>query len=108
MEGIRDGFAGDDCFVCALLWPDTRPCRRCGGAMRWHHAAISDEAVQLVKVGRALDAWQASAGDDELDTLLDVLHVGLPESLEALAGLGGSLDELRQAWARRHPALVPA
>ena len=28
MEGIRDGFVGDDCFVCGLLWPGARPCVR--------------------------------------------------------------------------------
>jgi len=107
VEGIRDGFAGDECFVCGLLWPGERPCRRCGGAMRWHHAAIADDQIVLIKVGRALDAWRALGGDAELEALLDVVHVEAPASLDALADLGGSLDELRRAWATLHPEHAP-
>lgn len=106
MEGIRDGFAGDDCFVCGLLWPGLRPCPRCGGAMRWVPARIVDGGVALAQVARALDTWRMVGGRDELEALLEVVHGGAPETLDALAELGTGLDELRRAWARVAPELA--
>ena len=107
MEGIRDGYAGDDCFVCGLLWPGARPCPRCGGAMRWHHAAMMDEGYVLARIARAYDTWRGSPGEDELAALLEVVHADQPGSLDALEDLGGSLDGLRRAWADLHPEHVP-
>ncbi len=98
MEGMRDGYAGDDCFVCGLLWPGARPCPRCAGGMRWVPAQIFDADVALVKVARALDSWRGSGGRDELEALLEVVHAGAPVTLDALADLGSSADELRRAW----------
>lgn len=100
MEGMRDGFAGDECFVCGLLWPGRRPCPRCRGAMRWVPAQLLDEGVALAQVARALDGWRGGGDLEALEALLAVLHAGAPVALDALAELGGDLDELRRAWSR--------
>lgn len=103
MEGIRDGHAGDDCFVCGLLWPGARPCPRCGGRMSWVPARMLDEQLALLEVGRALDTWRSLGGREELERLLEIVHRGAPLTVDALADLGGSLDELRRAWTRVAP-----
>ena len=55
MEGMRDGFVGDDCFVCGLLWPGARPCLRCGGRSSYESARMMDPGLVRVRLARALD-----------------------------------------------------
>lgn len=100
---MRDGYAGDDCFVCGLLWPGARPCRRCSGGMRWVPARWLDEQGALLVVGRALDTWRSLGDRASLEALLEAVHGGQPLTVEALADLGSSLDELRRAWTRVAP-----
>lgn len=107
MEGIRDGFAGDDCFVCGLLWPGTRPCPRCRGAVQWHGASMMDGGLVLARIGRVFDDWRAEGSADALAALLTAVHADVPESLDALDTLGTDLDELRRAWERLMPAETP-
>jgi hypothetical protein len=103
VEGIRDGHAGDECFVCGLLWPGARPCRRCGGRMRWSPATMLDENLALIKVGRALDTWRSRGGREALEELLEIVHAGGSLTVDALHDMGGDLDELRRAYARLAP-----
>lgn len=107
MEGIRDGYAGDDCFVCGLLWPGTRPCPRCAGAVQWHAAAMMDAGLVAVRVARAYEDWRAEGDDDALEVLLTVVHANAPESLDALEELGTDVDQLRRAWTRVAPEHSP-
>lgn len=107
MEGIRDGFVGDECFVCGLLWPGARPCVRCGGRGNYHSAQLMDPALVRVRVARALDRWQGDGDADSLAALLTAVHLDQPESLEALAELGGDLEGLRRAWERLAPDETP-
>lgn len=103
MEGVRDGFAAEDCFVCGLLWPGTSPCPRCGGAVRWQHAAIVDDA----HLAGAYQRWCGDGDRDALAAFLTALHAEAPDSLAQLDGLGTDLDALRAAWARLAPDQKP-
>ena len=95
---MRDGHAGDDCFVCGLLFPGERPCPRCRGGMRWVPAQWMDDQSALLAVGRKLDTWRSLRDRESLEALLECVHAGQPMTVEALEDLGGSLDELRRAW----------
>lgn len=107
MEGIRDGFVGDDCFVCGLLWPGARPCMRCGGRSGYESARMMDPALVRVRLVRALDRWEAEGDVDTLAALLTEIHRDQPESLEALEELGHDLERLRRAWERLAPDETP-
>ncbi len=107
MEGMRDGFAGDTCFVCGLLWPYRRPCPRCRGGMRWVPARWLDEQSALLAVGRALDTWRSLGDRASLEALLECVHGGEWFTVEALEDLGSSLDELRRAYAEVAPEHAP-
>jgi hypothetical protein len=107
MEGIRDGFAGDDCFVCGLLWPGERPCRRCGGRVQWNAARMSDPGLVQARLTRAYEAWRADGDVASLAAFLDAVHADAPESIEALETLGLDLDQLRRAWQRAAPDESP-
>lgn len=108
MEGIRDGWAGDDCFVCGWLWPHARPCPRCRGALAWHPARLADDAVVTVRVLRALDEWQRSGDQHALEALLTTLHLDRPTSLEVAADHNLDVDRLRRDWRRLAPDQAPA
>lgn len=107
MEGIRDGWAGDDCFVCGWLWPHARPCPRCRGAVTWHSARMMDDGVVTVRVLRALDAWQGSGEVEDLAALLSAIHLDLPGSLEVMDDHGLDVETLRRAWRRAAPEQAP-
>lgn len=107
VEGIRDGWAGDDCFVCGWLWPHARPCPRCRGALAWHPARLIDDGVVTVRVVRALDAWQRSGDRDDLEELLTVLHLDRPGSLDVAAEHGLDVEVLRRTWQRVAPDQAP-
>src|SRR4051812_21020416 len=108
MEGIRDGFAGDDCFVCGLLWPGARPCPRCAGAVQWSGARMMDGGVVVVRLVRALEDWRDLGDRDALAALLAAIHDDAPESLDHLDELGLDLDQLRRAWQRLAPEQAPS
>lgn len=107
MEGIRDGGVIDDCFVCGLLWPHARPCPRCGGRAQFADARLADPGVVRARLGRAHDAWLRDGDAASLAALLTAVHVDQPESLDALAELGGDLELLRRAWRRCAPDQAP-
>jgi len=108
MEGIFDGRAADDCFVCGLLWPELEACPRCERRMRWLSAELADDLGVMTRIARAWDSWRATGDRDWLERLLDDLHRFAPGSLDALAAVGGGLDQLRAAWADAAPALSPS
>jgi len=108
MEGICDGRASDDCFVCGLLWPELGDCPRCGHHLSWQPAVLTDELDTLARVARAWDTWRFTEDTSDLETLLTTLHRLAPPSLEALAAVGGDLERLRQAWRSAEPNLSPA
>jgi methylphosphotriester-DNA--protein-cysteine methyltransferase len=108
MEGIRDGFVGDDCFVCGLLWPGARPCPRCRGRASWCEARMMDDALVAVRVARAWDAWEAEGDREALAALLTVVHLDGEAALEALDGVGTDLERLRRAWTRLASDEVPS
>lgn len=108
MEGIIDGRARDDCFVCGLLWPETEDCPRCRHRLSWQPAMLADELDVLARVARGWDTWKLTEDSSELETLLEALHRLAPASLEALAMVGGDLDQLRRAWRQAEPNLSPA
>ncbi len=107
MEGMRDGFVVDGCFVCDLLWPGARPCVRCGGRGNWESARLVDPGLVRVRLARALDRWEGAGDVDSLAALLTEVYLDQPESLEALEELGGDLERLRRAWERLAPAETP-
>jgi methylphosphotriester-DNA--protein-cysteine methyltransferase len=107
MEGIRDGFVGDDCFVCGLLWPGARPCVRCGSRGNYASARLMDPGVVRVRIARAYDRWEGAGDAEALAALLTEVHLDQPESLEALDELGVDLGQLRRAWQRLAPDETP-
>lgn len=107
MEGIRDGFVNDGCFVCSLLWPGTYPCPRCRGRADYASARMMDPGLVRVRVARAHDAWEREADADSLAALLSAVHLDAPESLEALDELGCDLEHLRRAWRDLAPEHAP-
>ncbi len=107
MEGIRDGVACDTCFVCGLLWPGLEDCPRCGGRMAWQPATAGDELAVLGRIARGWETWRLSRDPSWLEALLADLHRFAPGSLDALASVGGRLDDLRQAWCEAEPSLTP-
>lgn len=107
MEGIVDGFAGDDCFVCGLLWPGTRPCPRCRGAVRWTGARMMDEGLVLVRISRAYQDWRDDGDAAALAAFLAAVHADAPASIDQLDELGTDLDQLRRAWQRVAPDQAP-
>jgi hypothetical protein len=108
MEGIRDGFAGDDCFVCGLLWPGDRPCRRCRGSVQWHSARMIDGGLIEVRLARAYQDWRDDGDVESLAAFLTAVHADAPESIEHLEAFGLDLDQLRRAWQRAAPDQAPA
>lgn len=108
MEGIRDGFASDDCFVCGLLWPAARPCPRCRGSVQWVGAAMMDAGVVMVRLARAYDDWQCDGDVESLARLLTAIHLDGDEAIELLPELGTDLEQLRRAWQRLAPQWSPA
>jgi|GEM_PF-2924826 len=107
MEGIRDGFAGDDCFVCGLLWRNARPCPRCRGAVQWNSARMMDDALVMVRLTRAYEDWKDAGDAESLASFLEAVHVDAPESIDQLDGFGLDLDLLRRAWQRAAPDEAP-
>lgn len=107
MEGIRDGFVGDDCFVCGLLWPGARPCPRCRGRASWCEARMTDDALVVVRITRAWDVWEGDGDREALAALLTVVHADGEAAIEALDTVGTDLERLRRAWTRLAPDEVP-
>ncbi len=107
MEGISDGFAGDDCFVCGLLWPGARPCQRCRGAVQWNGARMMDEGLVLARISRAYQDWLDDRDVASLAAFLAAVHADAPMSIEQLDDLGTDLDQLRRAWQRLAPDQAP-
>ena len=104
MEGIYDGSARDDCFLCALLEPeryDNGDCPRCHSRMRYH-AAVQMDAPSLEGNLRAAIARYREAGASDrgqrLVELLTLVHRFSADSLPLLEQDGPSLAELRAAW----------
>lgn len=104
MEGIRDGAARDDCFLCGLLFPEEHQeaCPRCGRSMRYQPARMLDAGALRAEVRGAVARYltEADAGLAPLESLLETLHELAPESLEVLdeEALDVTLDELRERW----------
>ena len=64
MEGISDGLAVDDCFVCAFLWPSDESCSACAKTMRYLPAMMVqnfDQAILKAKRDFVDDANQVHA-----------------------------------------------
>ena len=104
---MRDGWIGDDCFVCGWLWPHARPCPRCRGSASWNHARLMDDAVVTVRVLRAYDEWRLADDVFSLAALLTAIYVDLPSSLEVAAEHGIDIERLRRAWQRAAPDQAP-
>ena len=102
MEGVRDGGAVDDCFVCALLWPGTDPCPRCAGAMHWRPASLASDDALDARITAATAAWRAAPSRATLEALLELLHAGAAPLPAELA-----LDDLRRAWTQVAPEHAP-
>ena len=105
MEGIYDGGACDDCFLCALLEPESYDgdCPRCHNRMRYQPAVHMD-APTLEHNVVAATARLSKAGADErhnaLTELLTLLHRFAPAGPELLVSkTDTTLDSLRAAWA---------
>ena len=111
MEGIVDGCAVDDCFWCALLYPEQDECPRCSKRMRYVAASLMDDVTLAAVLEQQLVAYQtaraqADHADDNrqerierLTTLLEHLHRYAPAALAILDDLGGPpLARLRHHW----------
>ncbi len=101
MEGIRDGEAVDNCFLCALIFPDlyADDCPRCRRRMRYSPAEHLDGPATDAVVGNAIEAYRdALTSRDRLIELLALLHRLQPQSLEVLERSPLTLDELRFAY----------
>jgi hypothetical protein len=104
VEGIYDGSARDDCFLCALLEPeryDDGDCPRCHSRMRYHAAVNMDAPTLESSVQAAVARYQRDSGGDKWQRLVELLtlvHRFSPDSLAVLERDGPTLDELRTAW----------
>jgi len=100
LEGIRDGRALDNCFVCGLLFPDIGECPRCGCRMHY----VPAESVDIESVVSECLARYSTDPKAMLEELLTTLHSYAPHSLDLLEAAGGpTLDELRRLWRASAP-----
>lgn len=104
MEGMYDGGASDDCFVCGLLFPERYDsgCPRCHNRMRYHAAVHMDYPSLERTVMTSARRYQQAAQEDKavrLEELLALLHRFSPESLNILHGATElELPQLRNHW----------
>ena len=104
MEGVYDGAASDDCFLCGLLFPDRYrdDCPRCHRRMRYQPAVQMDSLTLESNVIATAQRYQSAPSTDvakRLEELLVLLHRFAPESLTALASATQlQLPELRERW----------
>jgi hypothetical protein len=102
VEGIYDGAARDDCFLCALVEPEryADDCPRCHKRMRYQPAVRMDAPTLERQLGDAVDRYRRAGNQPRqaLEDLLTLLHRFSPDALIMLEERSLSLDELRAAW----------
>jgi len=98
MEGTRDGHADDTCFHCALLCPGEAPCPECGNKLRYRPAEIASTQTRPERLRTLWRDYEREKTRERLVLVLECVHAGLPESLEALEAMGVSLQALRSAF----------
>ncbi len=104
VEGIRDGGAVDDCFHCALLYPDREDlCPRCSSRMHYEPAALRDAVAIEAELTDLIGAYMGAQSAATLEPLLTALHRYLPASADQLGPAGLTLARLRSDYERLFP-----
>ncbi len=74
MEGISDGMAVDDCFYCALLYPNLSDCLRCGKRFKYRPARMRSSARLEDVLDDVIADFQESPGPRSATALLELWH----------------------------------
>ena len=99
MEGIVDGRAVDDCFYCALLYPESEDCPQCGKRLRYQPAQMA-EGPSLIETWHVLlKQFQAETSPAHAQALLEHVHQH-PEELKDKLGTASapSIQTLREIF----------
>lgn len=95
------------CPYCRILYPDTRPCPRCGGDTRFQPEQMLDAEGVARAVERAAERFEVEPSRASLEALLRLLLVHAPLGRRALeARRHPVLDDLRLADRMLLPDLI--
>jgi hypothetical protein len=107
MQHMQQGIAANNCYYCAILYPEVSPCPQCAGKYQEIPARMmSQELIQedlQEQVEQFLTAEESDRGAC-LKSLLGFLHI-YDSQLVFLAGDGRlDRDKLVEAWEAEHGA----
>lgn len=99
MEGIVDGRAVDDCFYCALLYPEEEDCPHCAKRLHYQPARMSEGPSPSQRWPLLVQQFQAHPTAAHAQALLELVHQN-PEELRGRLGTAGtpSIETLRELF----------